>query len=54
VAEDGVDEAGHAEAVEQVLKPVRPTMAPDVMVEQVSAKANWKRKKARKATPVVP
>jgi hypothetical protein len=32
------------------LKLVRPTMAPDVMVEAVSAKANWNRKKARNAT----
>jgi len=29
-------------------------MAPDVTVEAVSAKANWNRKKARKATFVVP
>ena len=34
------------------LKPVRPTMAPEVIVEHVSAKANWNRKKAMKATPV--
>ena len=33
---------------------VRPTMAPDVTVEAVSAKANWNSQKARKATPVVP
>ena len=36
------------------MKPVRPTMAPEVMVEHVSAKANWNRKKAMNATPVVP
>ena len=36
------------------LNPVRPTMAPDVMVEAVSAKANWNNQKAMKATPVVP
>jgi len=36
------------------LNPVRPTMAPEVTVEQVSAKANWKSQKAMKATPVVP
>ena len=29
-------------------------MAPEVIVEQVSAKANWKSQNARKATPVVP
>src|ERR1700712_4785537 len=34
-------------------KPVRPIMAPEVMVEQVSAKANWKSQNARKATPVL-
>ena len=32
------------------LKLVRPTMAPEVMVEAVSAKANWNSKKARNAT----
>src|SRR5580704_18336484 len=32
---------------------VRPIIAPEVIVEQVSAKANWKSQKARKATPVV-
>ena len=36
------------------MKPVRPTIAPEVMVEQVSANANWNRKNAMKATPVVP
>ena len=36
------------------MKAVRPTMAPDVMVDAVSAKANWNRKNAKKATPVVP
>ncbi len=35
-------------------KPVRPTIAPDVIVEHVSAKANWNRKKAMNATPVAP
>ena len=29
-------------------------MAPEVIVEQVSAKANWKSQNARKATPVLP
>src|ERR1700682_5846112 len=33
--------------------PVRPIIAPEVMVEQVSAKANWNSQKARNATPVV-
>jgi len=28
-------------------------MAPEVIVEQVSANANWNSQKARKATPVV-
>jgi len=32
--------------------PVRPTIAPDVMVEQVSANANWNRNTAMVATPV--
>ena len=55
VPEDRVDEAADADAVERSpQKPVRPTMAPEVMVEQVSAKAYWKRKKARNATPVRP
>src|SRR5579864_8349546 len=36
------------------LNAVRPTMAPDVTVDAVSANANWKRKKARKATPEEP
>ncbi len=31
---------------------VRPTIAPDTIVLAVSAKANWKRKNARNATPV--
>src|SRR5215471_17165517 len=31
---------------------VRPIIAPEVMVEQVSAKANWKSQYARNATPV--
>src|SRR5690348_12332970 len=34
------------------LNPVRPTIAPDVIVEQVSANANWNRKNAMNATPV--
>src|SRR6478735_106911 len=33
---------------------VRPTIAPDVMVEHVSANANWNKKNARNATPVEP
>ena len=42
-------------AVEEVAHEAgAPTMAPDVMVEQVSAKANWNRQNARNATPVVP
>src|ERR1700681_3773283 len=36
------------------MNPQRPTMAPDVIVEQVSAKANWKTQKASSGTPVVP
>src|SRR3954451_22265422 len=36
------------------LNDVRPTMAPKVMVDAVSAKANWNRKKASKATLVEP
>src|SRR5438067_7301124 len=36
------------------LNDVRPTMAPEVTVDAVSAKANWKRKKARNATFVDP
>src|SRR5215831_18730168 len=35
-------------------KPQRPIMAPEVIVEQVSAKAYWNRKNARIETPVVP
>ena len=35
-------------------KPVRPIIAPEVIVEQVSVKAYWKSQKARNATPVVP
>ena len=54
VADDRIDEAGDAHAIEQVAdKPVRPIMAPEVMVEQVSANANWNSQKARNATPVV-
>jgi len=33
---------------------VRPTIAPDVMVLHVSAKANWKSQNASIGTPVVP
>ena len=36
------------------MKPQRPTIAPEVIVEHVSAKANWNRKNAMNATPVVP
>ena len=36
------------------LNPVRPTMAPDVIVEHVSANANWNSQNARNATPVEP
>ena len=36
------------------MKPVRPTMAPDVIVEHVSANANWNSQNARNATPVEP
>jgi hypothetical protein len=36
------------------MKPQRPTIAPDVIVEAVSAKANWKTQKASSGTPVVP
>src|SRR6185369_9661899 len=35
-------------------KPVRPIIAPDVIVEQVSANAYWKSQNARNATPVEP
>src|SRR6185295_14035730 len=35
------------------MKPQRPTMAPDVIVEQVSAKANWNTQYASSGTPVV-
>ena len=35
------------------MKPQRPTMAPEVIVEQVSANANWKTQKASSGTPVV-
>src|SRR5689334_12624508 len=34
-------------------KPQRPTIAPDVIVEQVSANANWKTQYASSGTPVV-
>ncbi len=36
------------------MNPVRPTMAPDVIVEHVSANANWNSQNARNATPVEP
>src|SRR4051812_21542464 len=36
------------------MNPHRPTMAPDVMVEHVSAKANWNTQYANSGTPVVP
>ena len=36
------------------MKPQRPTIAPDVIVEQVSAKANWNTQNASSGTPVVP
>src|SRR5215468_6448468 len=35
------------------MKPQRPTMAPDVIVEQVSANANWNTQNASSGTPVV-
>src|SRR5580765_6322892 len=35
------------------MNPQRPTIAPDVMVEQVSAKANWNTQYASSGTPVV-
>src|SRR6185436_16785472 len=35
-------------------KPQRPTIAPEVMVEQVSANANWKTQNASNGTPVEP
>src|SRR5215467_6322691 len=35
------------------MKPQRPTIAPDVMVEQVSANANWNTQYASSGTPVV-
>src|SRR4029450_1741249 len=34
--------------------PQRPTMPPDVIVEQVSANANWNTQNASNGTPVVP
>ena len=34
------------------MKPQRPTMAPDVIVEAVSAKANWNTQNASSGTPV--
>ena len=34
------------------LKLVRPTIAPDVIVDAVSANANWNSTKAKNATPV--
>src|SRR6476661_229055 len=35
-------------------KPQRPTIAPDVIVEHVSANANWNTQNASSGTPVVP
>ena len=34
------------------MKPQRPTIAPDVIVEQVSANANWNTQNASSGTPV--
>jgi hypothetical protein len=39
-----------ADGDDVALELVRPTIAPDVIVDAVSAKADWKRRKARKAT----
>src|ERR1700674_1260387 len=36
------------------MNPQRPTIAPDVIVEHVSANANWNTQNANKGTPVVP
>src|SRR6476469_9823917 len=36
------------------MNPQRPTMAPDVIVEHVSANANWNTQNASNGTPVVP
>src|SRR6185436_12167313 len=36
------------------MKPQRPTIAPEVVVEQVSAKANWKTQNANSGIPVDP
>src|SRR5712671_955563 len=36
------------------MNPHRPTIAPEVMVEQVSANANWNTQNASSGTPVVP
>src|SRR6478609_5026204 len=36
------------------MKPQRPIIAPEVIVDVVSAKANWKTQNARRGTPVVP
>ena len=36
------------------MNPHRPTIAPDVIVEHVSANANWNKKNAKNATPVDP
>src|SRR5215831_1410260 len=36
------------------MNPQRPTIAPDVIVEHVSANANWKTQNARSGTPVDP
>ena len=55
VADDRVDKAADAERCRKhVAEPSRCVRSsrPEVMVEQVSAKAYWKSQKARKATPV--
>src|SRR5262245_25314423 len=36
------------------MKPQRPTIAPEVIVEQVSANANWNTQNASSGTPVEP
>ena len=55
VTDDGIDEARNRNAVQQVAHEIQcvRSLRPDVMVEQVSAKANWKSQKAKNATPVV-
>lgn len=51
----GIDFAWHTPTpyIRSPMKAVRPIMAPEAMVEQVSAKASWKSQNARNATPVV-